>query len=108
VTGTADARRPVRYGVGAEVAMGGGREQVAAAVRLQTVGQPVWEAAEACVVEVQLRERLAALGIAATPDIAVAMMATALLLAEHAPEFGGDSRDTLGLVAQLGLALLDG
>lgn len=41
-----------------------------------------------------------------TPDVSVALMAVAMLLAEKAPEFGGDSRDALGEIAQLGLSLL--
>jgi hypothetical protein len=33
-------------------------------------------------------------------------MAVAMLLAEKSPEFGGDCRDALGEIAQLGLSLL--
>jgi hypothetical protein len=35
-------------------------------------------------------------------------MALAMLLAEKAPEWGGDCRDTLNEIAQLGLSLLMG
>ena len=45
-------------------------------------------------------------GIEPSPDLSVALMALAMLLAENAPEWGGDARDVLGEVAQLGLALL--
>ena len=53
-----------------------------------------------------LRERLAVLGVEVTPDLSVTLMAVAMLLAEHSPEFGGDARDALGEIAQLGLNLL--
>jgi hypothetical protein len=46
------------------------------------------------------------LGVEVTPDVSVALMAVAMLLAEHSPEFGGDARDALGEIAQLGLSLL--
>jgi hypothetical protein len=82
------------------------RRQLETLVRAQTAERPIWEIAGTCVSEIALRERLAQLSIEVTPDIAAALMATAMLLAEDAPEFGGDSRDTLAEVAQLGLALL--
>ncbi len=58
--------------------------------------------------EVELRERLAVLGVNPSPDVSVAFMALAMLLAERAPEWGGDCRDALGEIAQLGLSLLGG
>ena len=45
--------------------------------------------------------------IEATPELAAGLMATAQLLAERSPEWGGDARDTLAEVAVLGLRLLD-
>ena len=36
----------------------------------------------------------------------MAFMAVAMLLAEHAPEWGGDCRDALAEIAQLGLSML--
>jgi hypothetical protein len=35
-------------------------------------------------------------------------MAVAMLVAEHTPEWGGDCRDALAEIAQLGLSLLVG
>jgi hypothetical protein len=67
----------------------------------------VWANAELHVVEAVLRERLALLGVEPTPEMAVALMALAQLLAERTPEWGGDARDVLGEVAVLGLRLLE-
>jgi hypothetical protein len=66
----------------------------------------VWANAELHVVEVVLKERLALLGVEPTPDMAVALMALAQLLAERTQEWGGDARDVLAEVAVLGLRLL--
>ena len=74
----------------------------------QAAALDVWEDAELCVLEVCLRERLALLGIEVTPELAAGLMATAQLLAERSPEWGGDARDTLSEVAVLGLRLLNG
>ena len=86
--------------------MAEGREQLATVVRSQCDQLEAWQAAELYLLEQALRERLADIGVAATPDVAAALMATALLLAQHTPEFGGDVRCTLGEIAILGLALL--
>jgi hypothetical protein len=82
------------------------RQRLETLVRAQTAERPIWEIAGTCVSEIALRERLAQLKIEVTPDVGAALMATAMLLAEDAPEFGGDCRDMLAEVAQLGLALL--
>lgn len=75
-------------------------------IRAQLAERDVWEVASTHVLSVELRDRLAALGVEVTPDVSVALMAVAMLLAEKAPEWGGDCRDTLGEIAQLGLRLL--
>ncbi len=75
-------------------------------IRAQLAERDVWEVASTHVLCVELRDRLAALGVDVTPDVSVALMAVAMLLAEKAPEWGGDCRDTLGEIAQLGLRLL--
>ncbi len=75
-------------------------------IRAQLAERDVWEVASTHVLCVELRDRLAALGVEVTPDVSVALMAVAMLLAEKAPEWGGDCRDTLGEIAQLGLRLL--
>jgi len=80
---------------------------LAACVRGQAAQAEAWQAAELHLLELALTEHLAALGVAVNADVAVALMATATLLGEHAPEWGGDARDTLAEVAQLGLCLLE-
>lgn len=82
------------------------RERLTALVRDQAAGRECWERAGAHLAEVAIRDRLTVLGIEATPDLAVALMAAAMLLCERAPEFGGDYRDALGDVALVGLSLL--
>lgn len=66
-----------------------------------------WESAELHVIEVLLRERLSALRIELTPEVGAVLMAVAHLLAERAPEWDGDARDTLCEIAVLGLRLLE-
>jgi hypothetical protein len=75
-------------------------------IRSQLAERDVCDVAGTWLLEVELRERLAALGVDVTPDVSVTLMAVAMLLAEKAPEFGGDCRDALGEIAQLGLSLL--
>jgi hypothetical protein len=73
----------------------------------QAANLEVWADAELCVLEVMLRERLAVLGIDPAPEMGAVLMAVAQLLAERAPEWGGDARQTLAEVAVLGLRLLE-
>ena len=75
-------------------------------IRTHLAERDVCDVASTYLLEVELRERLAALGVEVTPDLSVALMAVAMLLAEKSPEWGGDCRDTLGEIAQLGLSLL--
>jgi hypothetical protein len=82
------------------------RAQLETVVRAQAAEKCAWERAEMTMAEGVFRERLALLGVTPGPDIGVALMAVAMLLAEGSLEFGGDYRDALGEVAVLGLALL--
>lgn len=82
------------------------RDRLTDIVAMQAAGRDVCETAVTQLLLTQLRDRLAVLHIDGTSDLAVGLMAAAMLLAEHAPEFGGDCRDGLGEIAQLGLALL--
>lgn len=82
------------------------RETLEATVRAQAADRLPWERAGHCMLEALLRERLALLGVDPCADLAAGLMAAAMLLAEISPEFGGDYRDALADVAQLGLALL--
>jgi hypothetical protein len=77
-------------------------------VQAQLRDRDVCAVAGTCLLEMELRERLSLLGVEATVDVSVALMAAAMLLAEQAPEWGGDCRDALGEMAQLGLSLLAG
>lgn len=82
------------------------RDQLASLVRTQADNVEPWQAAELHLLEQAFRERLATLGVTVTPEVAVALMATATLLGEHAPEWGGDARGSLAEIALLGLQLL--
>ena len=73
---------------------------------MQLAARDVCDVAGTYLLEVEFRERLAALRVDVDQDVSVALMAVAMLLAEKAPEWGGDCRDALGEIAQLGLALL--
>jgi hypothetical protein len=53
-------------------------------IRAQLAERDVWEVASTHILCVELRDRLAALGVRATPDVSVALMAVAMLLAEKA------------------------
>jgi hypothetical protein len=75
-------------------------------IRNQLAARDICDVAGTCILESELRERLALLGVEPTPDVSVAIMAVAMLLAERVPEWGGDCRDALGEIAQLGLSLL--
>lgn len=84
-----------------------GVRRLAEVVARCAASMQAWESAELHVLEVMLRERLAALGVHAGPETGAVLMAVAQLLAERQPEWGGDARDTLGEVAVLGLRLLE-
>lgn len=84
-----------------------GAEQLTTLVRAQASEIEAWEAAELHLLEQAYRQRLEALGVQTSPDVAVALMAAATLLGQHVPEWGGDARTTLGEIALLGLRLLD-
>ena len=82
------------------------RTSLTEVIREQLATRDVCDVASTYLLEVELRERLAVLGVEVTPDVSVALMAVAMLLAEKSPEWGGDCRDALGEIAQLGLSLL--
>jgi hypothetical protein len=82
------------------------RSDLTELIKSQLAERDVCDVAGTYLLEVELRERLAVLGVEITPDMSVALMAVAMLLAEKSPEFGGDCRDALGEIAQLGLSLL--
>ena len=65
-----------------------------------------WENAGTGIIESQVRARLESMGIDVSADLALGLMAAAMVVAEHAPEFGGDARDVLGELCLIGLGLL--
>jgi hypothetical protein len=75
-------------------------------VRSQLAERDACDVAGTYLLEVDLRERLGTLAVEPSADVGVALMAVAMLLAELAPEWGGDCRDGLAEVAQLGLSLM--
>lgn len=83
------------------------KDTLATLVRAQAGDMDPWQAAELHLLTQALRQRLVELDVAVTPDVAVALMATATLLGEHVPEWGGDARCSLGEIALLGLQLLE-
>ena len=86
--------------------MSDGPEDLTTLVRRQAHLLEAWQEAELHLLGQALRERLLALGIPPTRDVAVALRAPATLLGEHAPEWGGDVRCSLAEIAMLGLGLL--
>lgn len=88
------------------VAVEDARAQLTALIRKQRDYRDVCDVAGTYLLEVELRERLAVLGVEPSPDLSVALMAVATLLVEKSPEWGGDARDVLSEVAQLGLSML--
>ena len=87
--------------------MGVDRTELETLVRAQSCDLEAWQAAELHLLEQAFRARLADVGVSVTPDVAVALMATATLLGSSVDEWGGDARCALGEVAQLGLRLLE-
>jgi hypothetical protein len=85
-----------------------GRDELVSLVRAQAGSTECWQHAEHVVRADVLRQRLEEVGVELTPDVAVALMAGAMLLAGTSPEFGGDYRDALADLAALGRELLEG
>lgn len=81
--------------------------RLAETVAAYAASMEAWESAELHVLEVMLRERLTALGVAVGPDAGAVLMVVAELVAERPPEWGGDARDTLAEISVLGLRLLE-
>jgi hypothetical protein len=86
--------------------VGDQRRSLTEIVQAQLASREVCEVAWTYLLEVELRDRLAVLGVEPSADVSVALMATAMLLAEKTPEWGGNCRDVLADIAQLGLGLL--
>ena len=75
-------------------------------VESQVTEAEPWQTAEWHLLERAFRERLEAAGIPVTPEAAATLMAAAVFLSAHTPEWGGHTRDTLADLAALGLHLL--
>jgi hypothetical protein len=84
------------------------RERLTTVLRERAAEAACWERAETVLRAEAVRERLRTLGIDVTPDVAVAIMAAAVALADGTDEWGGDYRDALGDLGSVALALLEG
>jgi hypothetical protein len=65
-----------------------------------------WKRAEWHLLGKAFEEQLARLDLDATPSAGAMLIAAALFLCEHTEEWGGDARDVLGELAQLGRSLI--
>ena len=66
-----------------------------------------WQIAELHLLEQAFRDHLSDLGLEPSEDAGATLIAAALFLAGHTPEWGGDPRDSLTELAALGRRLLD-
>ena len=73
----------------------------------QLADAEAWQLAELHLLEQAFRRHLCDAGIEPSGDSAATLIAAALFLAGHTPEWGGDARDTLIELAVLGRRLLD-
>jgi hypothetical protein len=76
------------------------------AVERQLADAECWQVAEWHLLTAAFAERLAALGIEASSETGAVLIAAALFLADETAEWGGDARDALGELAQLGRSLI--
>ena len=81
--------------------------ELAGLVEDQLADAEPWQRAELHLLDQAFRDHLVKAGIEPSPDAAVTLMAAALFLSRHTPEWGGDARDTLGELAALGLSLME-
>jgi hypothetical protein len=70
-------------------------------------GAECWQRAEWHLLTGGFRVRLTELGLNASPEAGLALIAAALFLAEHCDEWDGDARDALAEVATLGRAMVE-
>lgn len=67
----------------------------------------IWQVAEWHCLAGGFAERLESLGLRPTAEAGAALMAAAVYLAERTEEWGGDARDVLADLVQLGDAVLE-
>ena len=67
----------------------------------------IWQVAEWQCLAAGFADRLSALGLSPSADAGAVLIAAAMYLADRTDEWGGDARDALGDLVQLGAALLD-
>lgn len=79
---------------------------VVAAVQAAAQEAEPWRTAEWHLLDQAFRERLSAAGILPGADAGAVLMIASVFMAEHTAEFGGDTRDALADMAQLGMRLL--
>lgn len=76
-------------------------------VGAQLAEAEAWQTAELHLLDRAFAARLDEAGIPPTPEAAATLMAAAVFLANHTPEWGGDARETLTELGALGLRLLE-
>ena len=87
--------------------MSGTWNELIGLVQTQMADAEPWQAAELHLLDQAFVDHLAKAGIQPSPEAAATMMAAAVFLAGHAPEWGGDVRDALTELAGLGYRLLE-
>jgi hypothetical protein len=67
----------------------------------------IWQVAEWQCLAAGFVDRLRALGVEVPPAAGATLIAAAMYLAERTEEWGGDARDALGDLVQLGYSLIE-
>ena len=76
-------------------------------VEAQMADAEPWQTAELHLLDNAFSDHLSRSGIQPSPEAAATLMAAAVFLSIHTPEWGGEARETLGELAGLGLRLLE-
>ena len=87
--------------------MSGTWHELIGLVEAQLADAEPWQIAELHLLDQAFADHLAQSGIAPSPEAAAILMAAAVFVADHAPEWGGDARDSLSELAGLGFRLLE-
>lgn len=74
---------------------------------LQRGSSEIWQLAEWQCLSAGFTERLAHLGLESSPEAGAMLVAAAMYLAERTEEWGGDARDALGDLVQLGDSMIE-
>lgn len=74
---------------------------------LHRASSEIWQLAEWQCLQAGFAERLARLGLDGSASAGAALIAAAMYLSERTEEWGGDARDALGDLVQLGDSLIE-